>query len=156
MTKMYTVLAGIAGALIVGLLAGWHFGSLHWKGKYQELVASQDRSSAQAAADAQARDRKAREQYDEQLKGISDAYHREIAAADTTADGLARQLRAYESRLSRCTVPSSASPAAGAHDAGPEPSVDPRVATAVGRVIADSKLDAAQLSALQAERRTLR
>lgn len=149
---MYALIASGASLLIVGIAFGWHFGSLHWKGEYDQLVAQEEAQSAKQAAADRERAQKLRDDYDAAITEISSKYHADILASGATADGLAEQLRAYESRLSALRVSEAAHTAAGAHDPCPEPGRDPRVESAIERIIKTAGADADQLTALQAER----
>lgn len=155
MSRVYSLAAAAFLLLAAGFALGWHFGSLHWKGEYNALVAKDEAQSAKQAAADRDHAQKLRDDYDVAITAISNKYHQDIAASDSAADGLAQQLRAYESRLRALSVPKAADPAAGAHDACPEPGRDPRVESAIERIIKAAGSDADQLTALQAERKAI-
>lgn len=47
MSRLYAYIIVSIGALAMGVAAGWHFGSLHWRGEYQDLKAADWEAKAQ-------------------------------------------------------------------------------------------------------------
>lgn len=64
MSRLYAYIIAGVGALAMGVAIGWHFGSLHWKGEYQDLKAADWEAKAQG-------EKTARDELQRRLDGVN-------------------------------------------------------------------------------------
>lgn len=106
MNRLYAyIIAGI-GALAVGVAIGWHFGSLHWKGEYQDLKAADWEAKAQG-------EKTARDELQKRLDGVNAtiAHNAEVmneldkkrATAESQLDLARRLLSAAKASSAACS-----------------------------------------------------
>jgi hypothetical protein len=143
---------GIIAALI-GFGVYWDH---HERGIGEQKIEAADKAATEKAEAAAARENAAvAADYQAKLKETESAYELDRAEGAAHADGLAASLRTHQDY--RCPRPVLPGPAAASKpsDAATVASSDAAIAAATQRVFDAAAADAAQLSALEAERESL-
>jgi len=144
---------GIILALVIGFGVFVHHERVIGE---QKIEAADKAATAREVAAAASRNAAIAADYQTKLKDTENAYQATLATAVDRADELTISLRQYAAR-NRCLHALPAGPAAPSKPDGPAPVAgsDAGVAAATQRLLDAAAADAAELSALQAERKSL-
>jgi hypothetical protein len=143
-------------AIIAILIAGFAVFVKHERDIGAQKIELADKAaSAREVAVAEANNAALSSKYGAKLKDTEDAYQATLATAVGRADTLAASLSTYAHRRCARSVPAGPAPASKPNDAAPVAGSDVGIAEATRRAIDAAAADAAELKALQAERRSL-